>query len=131
MAGVDPTKVTHLEDQIAKLGSGVERALLNVSRDIADDVITTVRGRVPYATGAARASYTSVVTATGVDLTFGGPQAPYVPWLEFGGKAGRSGGTRPYVPGGRYLYPVIRRVTEDWETEILRALDGLSDLDVM
>ena len=127
---VDAGGVTHLEAQLAKMGSEVERALLNVSRDIADDVVMTVRQRVPYESGDASRSYTSAVTATGVDLSFGGAQAPYVPWLEFGGKAGRSGATRPYVPGGRYLYPTIRRVAEDWESEILKALDGLSDLDV-
>lgn len=127
---LDSSRVTYLDEQIAKLGSGVERALLNVSRDIADDVISTVRGRVPYQSGTARSSYQSVVGSTGVELSFGGPQAPYVPWLEFGGKAGRSGASRPYVPGGRYLYPVIRQVSEDWESEILRALEGLSDLEV-
>lgn len=130
MGDLNSSKVTHLEDQIAKLGSSVERALLNVSRDMGQDILTTVRGRVPYLTGAARASYTASNTPTGVDLEFGGPQAPYVPWLEWGGRAGRTGAARPYVPGGRYLYPAIRRVTEDWEAEILRALDGLSDLEV-
>ena len=104
---------------------------MNVSRDIADDVVTTVRGRVPHRTGAARSSYMVTMGSTGAEIAFGGERAPYVPWLEFGGKAGRSGASRPYVPGGRYLYPTIRRVAEDWEEEILRAIDGLSDLDVM
>lgn len=130
MANLESGQVTYLEEQIRKLGSGVERALQNVSRDIAQDIIVSVRGKVPYMTGKARASYETRVTSLGVEIGFGGPQAPYVPWLEFGGKAGRSGASRPYVPGGRYLYPTIRKVTEDWESEILRALDGLSDLDV-
>jgi hypothetical protein len=128
---VDTAKVAHLEEQLAKLGSGVEQALVNVSRDIADDVVTTVRGKVPYLTGKARNSYQVNYTSTGTEITFGGDAAPYVPWLEFGGKAGRSGASRPYVPGGRYLYPTIRKVAEDWESEILRAIEGLSDLDVM
>lgn len=133
MAGkfdMDAARVTYLGEQIEKLGSSVERALQNVSRDIADDVLQTVRRRVPYVSGRARSSYQTADTANGVEIVFGGPSAPYVPWLEFGGKAGRSGATRPYVPGGRYLYPVIRQVAEDWEAEILRALDGLSDLEV-
>lgn len=127
---LDPGQVAHLEEQLEKLGSRVEDSLKAVSHDIAEDVITTVRGRVPYRTGRARASYTWTATSTGTELSFGGPQAPYVPWLEFGGKAGRSGAKRPYVPGGRWLYPTIRRVGEDWEAEILRALEDLGGLDI-
>lgn len=127
---VDSTRVAYLEDEIEKMASGVQAALRNVSRDIADDVITSVRGKVPYLTGAARSSYRVQDSSAGVQIVFGGTSVPYVPWLEFGGRAGRSGASRPYVPGGRYLYPTIRRVSEDWESEILRALDGLSDLEV-
>lgn len=123
--------VAHLEEQIEKLGSSVERALLNVSQDIADDVLSYVRARIPRLTGNAAGSYKITQERTGTEISFGGPQAPYVPWLEFGGKAGRSGASRPYVPGGRYLYPGIRSVGEAWEDEILKALEGLSDLDVM
>lgn len=127
----DSTGVARLEAEIEKLGSGVERALLNVSADIADDVLAYVRARIPRVTGRAAGTYVVGRSSTGTEITFGGPQAPYVPWLEFGGKAGRSGAKRPYVPGGRYLYPGIRAVSEEWEQEIIRALDGLSDLDVM
>lgn len=127
----DFTRVAWLERQIEKLGSSVERALLNVSHDIADDVLAYVRGRIPRVTGNAAGSYKVTQGQLGTEISLGGSEAPYVPWLEFGGKAGRSGAKRPYVPGGRYLYPGIRSVTEAWEDEILKALDGLSDLDVM
>jgi hypothetical protein len=128
--GVDHTGTANLRTEIEKLGSGVERALLNVSHDIADDVLSYVRSRIPRVTGNAAGSYKITHEQTGTEISFGGTQAPYVPWLEFGGKAGRSGAKRPYVPGGRYLYPGIRSVSEAWEDEILKALDGLSDLDV-
>lgn len=126
----DSTGVAHLELELEKLGSQVERALRNVSKDIADDVLSYVRSRIPRVTGNAAGTYRVGQGSTGVQISFGGPQAPYVPWLEFGGRAGRSGATRPYVPGGRYLYPGIRAVSQDWEDEILRAIDGLSDLEV-
>lgn len=129
--GLESGGVAHLEAELLKLGSEVERALLNVSADIADDVLSYVRARIPRVTGNAAGTYRVGPGPSGPEISFGGPQAPYVPWLEFGGKAGRSGAKRPYVPGGRYLYPGIRSVSEDWEQEILRALDGLSDLDVM
>lgn len=127
---IDSARVTHLERQILKLGSGAERALLNVIRDVADDVVSSVRGRVPRRTGTAASTYRAMPTSTGVDVSFGGSRAPYVPWLEFGGKAGRSGASRPYVPRGRYLFPAMRKAIDDWESEILRGLDGLSDLEV-
>ena len=130
-AKLDEARVVYLETQLERLGSSVERALINVSMDIADDVVVAVRSKVPYRSGKARNTYQATMGATGAELSFGGPAAPYVPWLEFGGQAGRSGAARPYVPGGRYLYPTLRTVAEDWEQEILLALDGLSDLDVM
>lgn len=126
---LDSTGVVHLETQLEKLATGSQKALEAVSRDIADDVLSYVRSRVPRLTGAAAGSYRAVQDRTGTTFEFGGPRAPYVPWLEFGGKAGRSGASRPYVPGGRYLYPGIRQVTQDWEHLIERELTELSDLE--
>lgn len=127
---VDRSGVAYLELQIERLGSGVEQALKNVSKDIADDVVNLARSRVPRVSGRAASTYRTTMGEHGAEVSLGGSRAPYVPWLEFGGVAGRSGASRPYVPGGRYLYPAIRRVTEGWEEEIMRGLDGLSDLDV-
>lgn len=128
--GVDSTRVAYLDEQIEKLGSGVERALKNVSKDMAADAVNLAKSRVPRLSGRAASTYRTAPSSTGVEIHFGGSGAPYVPWLEFGGKAGRSGATRPYVPGGRYLYPSLRKVLDGWEEEIMLGLEGLSDLDV-
>lgn len=128
--GVDANRVTYLDEQIEKLGSGVERALKNVSQDLADDAVNLAKSKVPRVSGRGAGTYRATTGADGAEIHFGGSTAPYVPWLEFGGKAGRSGATRPYVPGGRYLYPSLRKVLDGWEKEIMRGLEGLSDLDV-
>ena len=97
-----------LDDDIGDLAMSL---LEDISRDIAADV----RARVPYRTGRARQSY----KVTGHSITFGGEQAPYVPWLEFGGKVGRKKTTkRPYIRKGRYLYPAIAENLDDIEKRV-------------
>ena len=43
------------------------------------------------------------------ELGFGGPEVPYAGWIEYGGfrEGGRnSWAERPYLPGGRYFWPL-------------------------
>lgn len=83
--------------------------------DIAKDVASDARGRVPQVTGAAAGSY----RPRGTGVIFGGVDVPYVPWLEFGGAVGRKKAViRPKVKGGRYLYPAIAENLADIEKRV-------------
>jgi hypothetical protein len=83
--------------------------------DIAKTIVADVRGRVPRVTGAAAGSY----RARAGGIIFGGPDVPYVPWLEFGGAVGGKKATiRPRVKGGRYLYPTIAENFADIEKRV-------------
>ena len=102
------TALRDLEDDIGDLA-------MSLLEDISEDIAADVRSRVPYRTGRARQSY----RVTGHSITFGGDQAPYVPWLEFGGKVGRKNSVkRPYVRKGRYLYPAIAENLDDIEKRV-------------
>lgn len=82
--------------------------------DIAKGVAADARARVPRRTGRAQASYKAVGSALSI-----GDGVPYVPWLEFGGKVGRGEGSRrPYIKGGRYLYPAINANLVDIEKRV-------------
>lgn len=85
------------------------------------------RRRVPRRTGRAAESIKVRKQQSGAALAVGGAKAGYYPWLDFGGTVGRgriaggakklAGGAtggragsvkRPYIPGGRYIYPALR-----------------------
>lgn len=89
-----------------KIGEGAERRF----QGIADQVAAAVRGRVPRDSGALAAAYTAEPIAGGVAVGIPSKDdVPYAGWIEFGGS--REGGRnstaeRPYVPEGRYLFPL-------------------------
>lgn len=72
---------------------------------VVERIVGDVRSTMPRVSGTAA----SGVGADGAKITFG--SVPYQPWLDFGGKAGNV--TRPWVPGGRYIYPSIVRHEAD------------------
>jgi hypothetical protein len=91
---------------------------------IAGIVASIVRGMLPHRLGVAADS----VQASDEGLTLGGPSAPYYPWLDYGGNVGRKRSVhRPYVSGGRYLYPTLKaqagetaRALEDAAADVAR-----------
>ncbi|HEV8163150.1 MAG TPA: HK97 gp10 family phage protein [Actinomycetota bacterium] len=67
---------------------------------VADQVAGVVRGRVPHRSGRLASSVeTGRAEPHGVTVGIGAG-VPYAGWIEFGGSRGR-----PYVSGGRYLFP--------------------------
>ena len=77
---------------------------------IAQKVATRVRAAMPWVTGEAASSVTAGATqrtAYVQEGINGGPKKDYVPWLDFGGEVGRNKSvSRPFIAGGRYLYPI-------------------------
>lgn len=101
-------------------------------KSIAEIVVADVQARVPHLTGAARASYKPRGGVKGAGIAFGSARAPYVAFLEFGNKVGAGAGVgrgdtvpRPFVKGGRYLYPAIEANMRDIEQKVGDAIDGI------
>lgn len=118
----------------AEAGDELDAMLVAIS----EEVVGKVRLRVPHRTGRMARSYVAKATARGASASFGGGGkkngAQYVPWMEFGGSTGRGhkpgqGGTgsvkRPWVDGGRYLYPEIQRQIETLQERFTVELDAL------
>jgi hypothetical protein len=101
-------------------------ALRIALNSVADIVIKHGRPLVPKRTGAAQKSWKARSTRTESRVSYGGPRAPYMPWLDWGGRVGRRKRTvRPFLKDGRYLYPTVKK----HKTEIQRvADDGLADV---
>jgi hypothetical protein len=83
------------------LPKGVRVAL----NDAADVIVTDARSRFPRRSGRAAASLRARSTRTVARISEGGGRAPYVPWLDFGGRVGRGKSVRrAFLKEGRYLY---------------------------
>ena len=68
---------------------------------VADQAAGDTRMNVPHRSGRLAASVSSRLAKSErkSSVRIGG-RVPYAGWIEFGGTRGR-----PYIPGGRYLYP--------------------------
>lgn len=87
---------------------------------VAAMVAGRVQSKVPRLTGRAAASYKPRASTRGAGIAFGGSAAPYVPWLEFGGRVGVGKSIeRELVIGGRYLYPTLA----DSKADIAKAVE--------
>lgn len=108
-----------LTKQVKELDAEAAKQLKGALDDAAQIVVNVARPNVPSVTGVARASIVVKSTARESRVRVGGPKAPYYPWLDFGGAVGRGKSVRrPYIKGGRYLFPAYERQ----RANIMRAL---------
>lgn len=103
--------LAQLSRAVRKIDPEAAKQLRLVGNDAADLLITKTRPLIPYVTGAAQASLKAQSTRTSARIRIGGRKAPYEPWLDFGGQGRRRGrpAARPFIPGGRYLYPTLAK----------------------
>lgn len=109
---------------LRKLDSDLPKGIRIALNDAVTLVIDYARPRVPKRTGRAAASLKAKSTRTKARLSMGGRRAPYMPWLDFGGKTGpKRSVVRPFLKEGRYVYKGLaeRRdeITEVMERSIL------------
>lgn len=109
------------KDLAKELGAGLAEA----ARIVADEA----RAHVPVRTGRAAASIKVRKQQTGAALAVGGAKAGYYPWLDFGGKVGRRHSVRrPVIPGGRYIYPALRRKDAEVKAKVDEVLERMARL---
>lgn len=112
-----------LDDAAARAPAAVDKA----ADAVAETWLRDARGRVPRRSGAARASL-KLIGATGTrQLVGGGRTAPYLPWLDFGGRAGTRGARRPVIRGGRYIFPALAGLDGKITQELDRAAGKIVD----
>ena len=87
-------------------------------------VVDAAKPTVPVLTGRARASIRAASTQSAARVRGGGAKAPWLPWLEFGGRVGRNNSVRRrHVKEGRYIWPGFIRRREDVRSELAAALE--------
>lgn len=112
------------QQSLKTLDKDLPKALRVAFNNAAGMVVTDARGRVPSRTGRARGSVKAASTQTAARVRGGGRQAPYYPWLDFGGRIPR-GPRRPYLaPHGRYIYNAYFRHRDSgrFQDELSKAL---------
>lgn len=116
-----------LNRSLRRVDSEAPKALRLALNDAADIIIDEARSLMPSRTGKAKASVKAASTRTAVRIRVGGPRAPYVPWLDFGGRVGpRKSVKRPYIREGRYLYPTLRTQRAKFEQSLARSMGDLA-----
>jgi hypothetical protein len=120
---IQTTGIPELKRSLKQMDPALAKEFRSGFKKIAEKVAADIRPKVPHKSGRAAASVKGVAKGVGGGVAFGGAQAPYFPWLDFGGSTGRghkpgvrdSGAIKndPFMgPGpykeGRYVYPTIR-----------------------
>lgn len=96
---------------LREVDSGAPKQMRIALNGVANLLVDRTRPKFPRKTGAAAASVKASSTRTAARVRMGGPKAPWAPWLDFGGRVGiRKSVSRPFVKGGRYLYPTLESI---------------------
>lgn len=111
MSVINPIRVEgmrELQRALKELDGESQKEIRVALNRVADTVAQGAARRVPVRTGKARASLRAMSSQRETRVSAGGRKAPYYGWLEFGGRIGKDKSVvRPFVKGGRYLWPTI------------------------
>ena len=129
MATVDPIKIEGLVDfqaAIRRAEDGLQKQLRVVFNEAAEIVVGSGRPFIPRRSGRLANTFRASSGQRNATVTLGTASTPYAGWIEFGGRVGRNQSVRrPFVPGGRSMYPAVKRE----EAEILAVMaEGLNRL---
>lgn len=93
---------------LKKLDADLPKTLRVGFNDAAQIVVDYAKPRVPHKSGKAAGSIRAQSTRTTVRVSEGGKRAPYMPFLDFGGRVGRKRSiVRPFIKEGRFLYAAL------------------------
>jgi hypothetical protein len=106
-----PIKITGLREfqrALKQMDGETQKQLRVVLNETADTIAKAAARRVPTRTGRAKASLRAMSSQREARVMGGSRKAPYYGWLDFGGHTGKNRSVRrPFVPGGRYMYPAF------------------------
>lgn len=112
-----------LRTALRALGSEAPKALRVAGNQAAQLVVDNARPRVPRRSGKAAGSIKARSTQIATKIASGGRAAPYMPWLDYGGRVGvNDTAVRPFIADGRYVYPAYRAVKPEFSRVLNEAV---------
>ena len=130
MAAKPPIQVEGLKPMVAALkrvSDDAPKGMRIALNGVANLLVDKTRPKFPRKTGAAAGSVKASSTRTAARVRMGGPKAPHAPWLDFGGKVGiRDSVERPFIKGGRYLYPTLEEIKPNIERALRDAIQTVA-----
>ena len=122
----DPIKIDGLREfqaGLRRMDRDLPKGLRLAMNEASGIVVDAARARVPKRSGRAARSIRAQSTRTASRVTAGGRQAPYYPWLDFGGRVGPGRAVRrAFLADGRYIYPAYNRERDRFVEVLQRAL---------
>lgn len=116
-----------LQRALKELDGESQKEIRTALNTVADTVVQGAARRIPTRSGKARASLRSMSSQRETRIKGGGRKAPYLGWLEFGGRIGKDKSvSRPFVRGGRYIWPTIAANRQNLADAIQKALVDLA-----
>lgn len=150
--GVHVEGLAALMRAMVRVAPEARKQLRTAAKNVGGKLASQTAAKVPKRTGNAARSLKPSVKGNDVLVTGGGGRAPYYPWLDFGGTVGRGRkstttitlftdrtgkvrmrsrtdrarktgtSTRPFIKGGRYLYPTLERLQHELRADLRRAV---------
>lgn len=124
---ISVTGLAALNRGLKAIDTAAPKQLRLALNSAADMLVQRARPGIPAVTGAARGSLKASSTRTSARVKAGGTRARHFAWLDFGGE-GKVRGRPPYrqyIPGGRYIYPVLAEIRPQIEAELQRAIGAV------
>lgn len=123
---IEPIKIdgwAQYSKDLRKISNDLPKMLREVANDGANIVLDWARPKVPSVSGKAARSLKAKSTRTEARVQGGSKQAPYYPWLDFGGRVGRRHSVvRPFIKQGRYIYAGLAATNDDVHMALLGGL---------
>ncbi len=118
--------IKQFQKALRQMDADLPKQLRVAFNGAAEIVVSAARPRVPRRTGRAAGSLKVRSSQRAGRVASGGRRAPYMPWLDFGGRVGPNRSVRrPFLTRGRFVY----RAADDKRPEILDHLSkALGDL---
>jgi hypothetical protein len=108
---------------LKKLDSDLPKALRVGFNGAAQIIVDYAKPKVPHRTGKAAGSIRAQSTRSTVRVSEGGARAPWMPWLDFGGRVGRKKSvSRPFLREGRFLYAGLHAERDRINDAVVNAL---------
>jgi HK97 gp10 family phage protein len=126
---VDPVQIVGLRDltrRLRQVNTDLPKAVRLAANEAAEVVVVAARRDVPKRSGKAAGSIRARSTRTAARVSSGGRRAPYMPWLDYGGKVGKNNtAVRRFIADGRFVYPAFRENREQVAETFRTALDRI------